>query len=40
MTVTDFETDRLIRLPEVKRKVGLGKTMVYATIGSSRFPRP
>ena len=40
MTAQERGSDRLIRLPEVKRKVGLGKTMIYALIGDGRFPRP
>lgn len=32
--------DRLIRLDEVKRRVGLGKTMIYRLIQESRFPAP
>jgi prophage regulatory protein len=32
--------DRLLRLAEVRRHVGLGKTMIYAMIGEGRFPRP
>jgi prophage regulatory protein len=32
--------DRLLRLPDVKRRVGLGKTKIYALIGADRFPKP
>ncbi|MDR7259305.1 MAG: helix-turn-helix transcriptional regulator [Sphingomonas sp.] len=32
--------DRLLRLAEVRHRVGLGKTMIYAMIGEGRFPRP
>jgi prophage regulatory protein len=32
--------DRLIKLPEVMRRVGLGKTMVYRLINEGSFPRP
>lgn len=32
--------DRLIRLDEVCRRVGLGKSMVYQMIKNGRFPRP
>jgi len=36
-----FETpDRLVRLDEVKRRVGLGKTMIYDLIKADKFPRP
>ena len=32
--------DRFIRLDEVKRRVGLGKTMIYRLIQEERFPAP
>ncbi|GLV21912.1 hypothetical protein TomMM35A_17660 [Sphingobium sp. TomMM35A] len=32
--------DRLIRLEEVKRRVGLGKSMIYRLIQEGRFPPP
>jgi prophage regulatory protein len=32
--------DRLIKLDEVKRRVGLGKTMIYRLIQERRFPAP
>jgi prophage regulatory protein len=32
--------DRLLRLVEVRHRVGLGKTMIYAMIGEGRFPKP
>jgi prophage regulatory protein len=32
--------DRLLRLPDVKRRGGLGKTKIYALIGADRFPKP
>jgi prophage regulatory protein len=42
--ITETETtpvpDRLLRLAEVRHRVGLGKTMIYAMIGEGRFPRP
>jgi prophage regulatory protein len=34
------EPDRLIKLEEVKRRVGLGKTMIYRLIGEGSFPAP
>lgn len=34
------EDDRLIKLAEVMRRVGLGKTMIYRLIKQGRFPRP
>ena len=32
--------ERLIKLEEVTRRVGLGKSMVYRLISEGRFPRP
>lgn len=32
--------ERLLRLAEVRHRVGLGKTMIYAMIGEGRFPKP
>jgi prophage regulatory protein len=32
--------DRLIPLPEVSRRVGLGKIMIYKMIAEGRFPPP
>jgi prophage regulatory protein len=32
--------DRLVKLSEVMRRVGLGKTMIYRLIKENRFPRP
>ena len=32
--------ERLIKLPEVSRRVGLGKSMIYRLIQDGRFPRP
>jgi len=32
--------DRLLRLPEVRKRVGLGKTMIYELIADGRFPKP
>ena len=36
----DDLADRLILLPEVSRRVGLGKTMIYKMIAEGRFPAP
>ncbi len=36
----DAHADRLIPLPEVSRRVGLGKTMIYKMIADGRFPAP
>ncbi|USI78662.1 AlpA family transcriptional regulator [Sphingopyxis sp. USTB-05] len=32
--------ERFLKLEEVSRRVGLGKTMIYAMIRDSRFPAP
>jgi prophage regulatory protein len=40
MSLPTQEGDRLIRLDEVKRRVGLGKTMIYRLIKRGQFPRP
>lgn len=34
------QPDRFIRLDEVKRRVGLGKSMIYRLIQEKRFPPP
>jgi len=31
---------RLIRLPEVKHRVGLGRSTIYRWMAEGRFPRP
>lgn len=31
---------KILRLPKVKDKVGLGKTAIYARIKSGEFPKP
>jgi prophage regulatory protein len=36
----DEKPDRFIRLDEVKRRVGLGKSMIYRLIQEDRFPAP
>jgi prophage regulatory protein len=33
-------SDRLLKLDEVKRRVGLGKSMIYRLIQDGRFPPP
>ncbi|MEW9855634.1 helix-turn-helix transcriptional regulator [Novosphingobium sp. M1R2S20] len=33
-------SDRLLRIDEVKLRVGLGKTMIYRLVGQARFPPP
>lgn len=37
---TDSSHTRLMRLPEVLDRVGLGKTKVYALVKSGDFPAP
>lgn len=32
--------DRFVRIDEVKRRVGLGKTMIYQLIQDGKFPAP
>lgn len=32
--------DRFIKMPEVCRRVGLGKSMIYEMIQNGRFPEP
>jgi len=32
--------DRFVKLDEVKRRVGLGKSMIYRLIGEGKFPAP
>jgi prophage regulatory protein len=38
--MAEAPSDRFIALPEVSRRVGLGKTMIYKMIGEGRFPAP
>ena len=33
-------SDRFIKLDEVKRRVGLGKSMIYRLIQDGKFPAP
>ena len=40
MTDPSERPERLMKLDEVCRRVGLGKTMIYAMIKEGRFPRP
>ena len=35
----NFSGDRLLRLPEVERKVGLKKSEIYRRMGIEAFPR-
>lgn len=34
------ETDRLLRLADVKQRIGLGKTVIYGMIAAGKFPKP
>lgn len=34
------DADRFLKLEEVKRRVGLGKSMIYRLIQEGRFPPP
>ncbi|HVI97543.1 MAG TPA: AlpA family phage regulatory protein [Sphingomonas sp.] len=38
--MNDEIADRLLRMTEVKTRVGLGKTKIYALIAEGHFPRP
>lgn len=38
MTTDQDSAERLVRLNEVMRRVGLGKTMIYQLIQEGRFP--
>lgn len=40
MSDAEQRPDRLIRIDEVKRRVGLGKSMIYRLIQEDRFPAP
>jgi len=40
MSDVERHADRLIRIDEVKRRVGLGKSMIYRLIQEDRFPAP
>jgi prophage regulatory protein len=40
MSLDAHDCDRLIRIDEVKRRVGLGKTMIYRLIKQKAFPAP
>ena len=34
------QPDRFVKLDEVKRRVGLGKSMIYRLIAEGKFPPP
>ena len=37
---SDDQPDRFVKLDEVKRRVGLGKSMIYQLIQEGKFPAP
>ena len=40
MTEAAEMTDRLLRMVDVKSRVGLGKSKIYALVAQGRFPKP
>ena len=40
MTEVEQKPERLIKIDEVKRRVGLGKSMIYRLIQEGKFPAP
>jgi prophage regulatory protein len=40
MSVESEPPDRFVKLDEVKRRVGLGKSMIYRLIQEGKFPAP
>lgn len=40
MSVEADPPDRFVKLDEVKRRVGLGKSMIYRLIQEGKFPAP
>ena len=40
MSEVELRPERLIRIDEVKRRVGLGKSMIYRLIQEEKFPAP
>lgn len=40
MSEVEPRPERLIRIDEVKRRVGLGKSMIYRLIQEEKFPAP
>lgn len=36
----DNQKSRLVRLPEVRRRVGLGASTIYRYLAAGKFPRP
>ena len=35
-----MEDERLLRLPEVRERTGLGRSSIYARIAANEFPQP
>ena len=40
MSIDTEPPDRFVKLDEVKRRVGLGKSMIYRLIQEGKFPAP
>ena len=40
MSQTSSDNDRLLRLPEVKRVTGLGRSTIYDAANRMGFPKP
>lgn len=40
MSAESDASDRFVKLDEVKRRVGLGKSMIYRLIQEGKFPAP
>ncbi len=40
MSTEPEPSDRFVKLDEVKRRVGLGKSMIYRLIQEGKFPAP
>lgn len=40
MSIDDEMPERFVKLDEVKRRVGLGKSMIYRLIQEGKFPPP
>lgn len=36
----EFQVERFLKLAEVMRRAGLGKSMIYRLIGEGKFPAP
>ena len=40
MNGAETSSERFVKLDEVKRRVGLGKSMIYRLISEGKFPAP